>query len=244
MSASAEGKIFFGETVDAAIAAGLTALRLPREAVEIEVLDEGSRGILGIGARMARVRLTPLVTPEAIPAPTPAPAPTPPVLPVAPESPAAEVARSILEDLLHHLGYSAEIQVRLAEPATDEEMVTLVLDIQTAGADTLIGPRGETLAALQHILRLLVNRRMGQMVNLVVDVQGYKQRREQNLRRLAERMATQAVRSGRTVYLEPMPPYERRIIHLALRDHPDVTTQSVGEGNRRRVTIIPRVGKE
>jgi len=85
---------------------------------------------------------------------------------------------------------------------------------------------------------------MGRMVNLVVDVQGYKQRREQNLRRLAERMATQAVRSGHTVYLEPMPPYERRIIHLALRDHPDVTTQSVGEGNRRRVTIIPRVGKE
>ncbi|MCX7855085.1 MAG: protein jag [Anaerolineae bacterium] len=241
---STESKIFFGETVDAAIAAGLTALRLPREAVEIEVLDEGSRGILGIGARMARVRLTPLVAPETIPTPVPTPAPTPTALPVTPESPDAEVARSTLADLLQHLGYSAEIRVRLMEPATDEEMTTLVLDIQTAGADTLIGPRGETLAALQHILRLLVNRKMGHMVNLVVDVQGYKERREQNLRRLAERMASQAVRSGRTVYLEPMPPYERRIIHLALRDHPDVTTQSVGEGNRRRVTIIPRVGKE
>lgn len=237
-----ESKIFFGETVDAAIAAGLAALRLPREAVEIEILDEGSRGILGIGARMARVRLTPLAAPETIPAPTSTP--TPPVLLVAPESPAHEVARSILEDLLHHLGYSAEIQVRLAGPATDGEMAAFVLNIQTAGADTLIGPRGETLAALQHILRLLVNRKMGQMVNLVVDVQGYKQRREQYLCRLAERMASQAVRSGRTVYLEPMPPYERRIIHLALRDRPDVTTQSVGEGNRRRVTIIPRVGKE
>jgi spoIIIJ-associated protein len=241
---SAEGKIFFGETVDAAIAAGLTALRLPREAVEIEILDEGSRGILGIGARMARVRLTPLVAPEAIPAPVPTPDPTPTVLPVAAELPAAEVARSILGDLLHHLGYSAEIRVHQAALATDEETAPLVLDIQTSGADTLIGPRGETLAALQHILRLLVNRRMGRMVNLVVDVQGYKERREQNLRRLAERMASQAVRSGRTVYLEPMPPYERRIIHLALRDHPDVTTQSVGEGNCRRVTIIPRVGKE
>lgn len=237
-----ESKIFFGETVDAAIAAGLAALRLPREAVEIEILDEGSRGILGIGARMARVRLTPLAAPETIPAPTSTP--TPPVLLVAPESPAHEVARSILEDLLHHMGYSVEIQVRLAEPATDGEMAAFVLNIQTAGADTLIGPRGETLAALQHILRLLVNRKMGQMVNLVVDVQGYKQRREQYLCRLAERMASQAVRSGRTVYLEPMPPYERRIIHLALRDRPDVTTQSVGEGNRRRVTIIPRVGKE
>ncbi len=241
---STEGKIFFGETVDAAIAAGLTALRLPREAVEIEVLDEGSRGILGIGARMARVRLTPRVAPEATPAPAPTPAPTPAVPPVAPEPPAAEVARSILADLLQRLGFSAEIRVYQAALATDEETAPLVLDIQTAGADTLIGPHGETLAALQHILRLLVNRKMGQMVNLVVDVQGYKGRREQNLRRLAERMASQAVRSGRTVYLEPMPPYERRIIHLALRDHPDVTTQSVGEGNRRRVTIIPRVGKE
>ncbi|MBC7225711.1 MAG: protein jag [Thermoflexales bacterium] len=241
---STESKIFFGETVDAAIAAGLAALRLPREAVEIEILDEGSRGILGIGARMARVRLTPLVAPETAPAPAPAPAPTPTAPPATPESPAAEVARSILADLLQHLGFSAEIQARMAEPATDEETTTLVLDIQTAGADTLIGPRGETLAALQHILRLLVNRKMGHMVNLVVDVQGYKERREQSLRRLAERMASQAVRSGRTVYLEPMPPYERRIIHLALRDHPDVTTQSIGEGNRRRVTIIPRVGKE
>lgn len=241
---STEGKIFFGENVDAAIAAGLAALHLPREAVEIEILDEGSRGILGIGARMARVRLTPRVAPEAIPVPVPSPAPAPSAPPVVPESPAVEVARSTLEELLRHLGYSAGIQVRLAEPATPEETATLVLDVQTAGADMLIGPRGETLAALQHILRLLVNRKMGQMVNLVVDVQGYKQRREQNLRRLAERMASQAVRSGRTIYLEPMPPYERRIIHLALRDHPDVTTQSVGEGNRRRVTIIPRVGKE
>ncbi len=238
---SAERKIFFGETVEAAIAAGLAALRLPREAVEIEILDEGSRGILGIGARMARVRLTARVAPEAAPAPTPAPTPTAP--PIAPETP-AEVARSLLADLLRHLGFSAEIQVRAAEPATDEEAAPLVLDIRTAGADTLIGPRGETLAALQHILRLLVNRRMGRMVNLVVDVQGYKERREQNLRRLAEQMAGQAIRSGRTVYLEPMPPYERRIIHLALRDYPGVTTQSVGEGNRRRVTIIPRVGKE
>ncbi|MCS7178662.1 MAG: RNA-binding cell elongation regulator Jag/EloR [Anaerolineae bacterium] len=237
---SREGKIFFGETVEAAIAAGLTALRLPREAVEIEVLDEGSRGILGIGARMARVRLTPLVPAGAMGAPTP----TPTLIPEAPESSAAEVARTILTDLLQRLGFSAEIRVRSAEPATDEEEAPLVLDVQTPGADTLIGPRGETLAALQHILRLLVNRRMGRMVNLVVDVQGYKGRREQNLRRLAERMASQAVRSGRTVYLEPMPPYERRIIHLALRDHPDVTTQSVGEGSRRRVTIIPRVGKE
>jgi spoIIIJ-associated protein len=231
---SAESKVFFGETVEDAIRAGLAALRLPREAVEIEVLDEGSRGILGIGARMARVRITPLVPLSPVPAPE---------VVAPPQELPAEIARTTLSDLLRHLGFSAEILVRRGEPAADEEEAPLVLDIQTTNADTLIGPHGETLAALQHILRLLVNRQIGQKVNLIVDVQGYKRRREQNLRRLAERMAVQAVKSGRTVYLDPMPPYERRIVHLALRDRGDVTTQSVGEGRQRRVTIIPRVGK-
>lgn len=237
---SVESKIFFGETVEDAIRAGLTALHLPREAVEIEVLDEGSRGILGIGARMARVRIKPRVVsiPEEVPEKAASSQEIPPL-----ETPVVEIARTTLAELLSHLGFSAEIIARKGEPAADEEEAPLVLDIQTAGADTLIGPHGETLAALQHILRLLVNRRAGQVVNLIVDVQGYKRRREQNLRRLAERMAVQAVKSGRTVYLEPMPPYERRIVHLALRDREDVTTQSVGEGRQRRVTIIPRVGK-
>ncbi len=237
---NAESKIFFGETVEDAVRAGLAALRLPREAVEIEVLDEGSRGILGIGARVARVRVTPLVPPS--PEPVSGVVPPPQEISLS-ELPVAEIAQTTLTELLRHLGFSAEILVRQGEPAADEEEAPLVLDIQTTNADTLIGPHGETLAALQHILRLLVNRRAGQMINLIVDVQGYKRRREQNLRRLAERMAIQAVKSGRTVYLEPMPPYERRIVHLALRDREDVTTQSVGEGRQRRVTIIPRVGK-
>jgi spoIIIJ-associated protein len=104
----------------------------------------------------------------------------------------------------------------------------------------LIGRKGETLAALQRIVRLIVGSRFARWVHLVVDVDGYKQRREESLRRLAGRMAEEAVRSGRTVVLEPMPPYERRIVHLALREDVDVRTQSVGTGNRRRVTIIPQ----
>lgn len=237
---SAESKIFFGETVEDAIGAGLAAFRLPREAVNVEVLDKGSRGILGIGARMARVRITPLIPPppELIPTTAGLEQPEPST-----EQPVAAVAQATLAELLRRLGFSAEIQVRSGEPPADKKQAPLVLDIQTTDTEVLIGPSGETLAALQHILRLLVNRQVGYTTNLVVDVQGYKQRREQSLRRLAERMAMQAVKSGQTVYLEPMPPYERRIVHLALRDREDVTTQSVGEGRRRRVTIIPRVGK-
>jgi spoIIIJ-associated protein len=103
----------------------------------------------------------------------------------------------------------------------------------------LIGRRGETLNALQYITRLICNRELQRRANIVVDVQGYKSRREVALRNLAERMAGEAYRRGRTVTLEPMPPNERRIIHLALRDDPHVTTESVGVGDKRKVTIIP-----
>jgi spoIIIJ-associated protein len=112
--------------------------------------------------------------------------------------------------------------------------------VRGAGTDALIGRRGSTLDALQLITRLIVGREMMGRVHLVVDVGGFKAHREESLRRLAQRLAEQAVRTNRTVVLEPMPPYERRYVHLALRDHPHVTTQSVGEGDRRKVTIIPQ----
>jgi spoIIIJ-associated protein len=104
----------------------------------------------------------------------------------------------------------------------------------------LIGRRGETLAALQYITRLIASRELQRRANIVIDVEGYKTRREEMLRRLATRMAEQAVQLGRTVALEPMPPYERRIVHLALRDNPQVRTESTGEGEHRKVTIIPQ----
>lgn len=231
-------EIFFGANVDEAIAAGLSALGLPREWVQIEVLDEGSPGFLGLGARPARVRVIPIAPPEPEVASAPAevepePAPT--------EEPDLEgIARSVAGELLERLGIEAEVRTRQAEAETEGEVPPLILDIRGEKAEVLIGRRGETLAAFQHIVRLLVGRRMVGRFNLVVDVNGYKRQRERSLRRLARRMAEKAVRTGRTVRLEPMPAYERRIVHLALRDHPDVTTESIGEGKRRRVTIIPR----
>jgi spoIIIJ-associated protein len=104
----------------------------------------------------------------------------------------------------------------------------------------LIGHKGETLAALQYVTRIIAAKRLGKAVNIVVDVENYKGRREEQLKRLAKRIAEQAVQQGRTLSLEPMPPNERRIIHIALRDRSDVSTESTGEGRARKVTVIPK----
>jgi spoIIIJ-associated protein len=230
-----------GEDIEAAIAAGLAYLGVDRDAVDIEVLDEGSRGLFGLGGQEARVRLT--LRPHAAHA-APVGAAQPPAEPEAPalaEKDEAEAARGAMTELLSLLGMvDAQVDVRRAEPAGDERDPPLVLDVRGAGTDALIGRRGSTLDALQLITRLIVGREMMNRVHLVVDVGGFKVHREESLRRLAQRLAEQAVRTNRTVVLEPMSPYERRYVHLALRDHPDVTTESVGEGDRRKVTIIPQ----
>jgi spoIIIJ-associated protein len=248
-----------GVDVEAAIEAGLIQLGVGRDAVDVEVLDDGSRGLFGLGVRDACVRLTikPPTEPQHPPAPTaaesddsfgridavPVVESTKPVLsvPEEKEKDQAEVARGVLLDLLALIDLGkAQVDVRYAEPAAGEKEPPLVLDVHGPGTDVLIGRRGKTMAALQHITRLIVGRETEGRVHLVVDVGGFKARREKSLRRLARRTAEQALRTGRTVVLEPMPPHERRIIHLALRDHPDVVTESVGERDHRKVTIIPR----
>jgi spoIIIJ-associated protein len=116
----------------------------------------------------------------------------------------------------------------------------LLLDVQGVELGALIGRRGETLESLQYLLRLMVNQRLRKWKNIIVDVEGYKERRVVHLKQLALRTATQVASTGRAVSLEPMPPNERRIIHIALRDHPDVYTESFGEGERRKVQIMAK----
>jgi len=243
-----------GEDVEAAIATGLARMGIDQDAAEIEVLDQGSRGVFGLGAREARVRLAPKAKamPRSAPAVTTRPIAPPaaepaehviaePALSLSKGKDEAEVARGVLLELLALMGVErAQVDVRRAEPSEDEEESPLVLNVHGPATEVLVGHRGKTLAALQRITRLIVGREMANRVWLVLDVDGFKARREKSLRRLAQRMAEQAVRTNRTAVLEPMPPHERRIIHLALRDHPRVTTQSIGEGERRKVTIVPR----
>ncbi|MCP4535830.1 MAG: hypothetical protein GY832_01680 [Chloroflexi bacterium] len=241
-----------GEDTESAIADGLARLNVDRDAVEIEVLDDGSKGLFGLGAREARVRITVKPQQDSIAAAEPVVAPSikepapPTVVEPAPsmskeEKDKAEIARGVLLELLAFMDVKgAKVDARQAEPAEGEKEPPLVLDVSGPGTDVLVGRRGKTIAALQHITRLIVGHEISGRIHLVIDVEGFKARREKSLHSLAHRMAKQAMRTNRTVRLEPMPPHERRIIHLALRGDPDVTTESVGDRDRRKVTIIPR----
>jgi len=152
-----------------------------------------------------------------------------------------EIAAQLLQGMLDRMDVRAKVQVVEYRGVLDDgQDPPLVLNIGGEDLGILIGRRAETLAALQYLVRLMVNHRVHHWVNLVADVEGYKARREEQLVRLAERMAERAASTGRAVALEAMPPRERRIVHITLRNHPQVTTQSVGEGEQRKVTIIPR----
>ncbi|MGD8996797.1 MAG: RNA-binding cell elongation regulator Jag/EloR [Anaerolineae bacterium] len=257
-----------GKDVDAAIAAGLTRLDLPREAVEVEVLDEGRPGVFGLGARAARVRLTVTskTTPEPRPSrqpPTAQPERPAPIADAVPKEESAfeeaheveaggqepiteeakrQATREIMEGLLHAMGLDgAQVSVQRAEPGpNDDEVPPLVIDVSGPGTDILVGHDGEVLNALQYITRLLVGRMMKDWVHVVVDIGGYKAKRAERIRDLAHRMADQASDTHRTVILQPMPPHERRVVHVALYDDSRVTTESIYEGDRRRVTIVPK----
>jgi spoIIIJ-associated protein len=151
-----------------------------------------------------------------------------------------EVARDTVSELLRKMHVRANVTARFGEAEDPRSRLPVLVDITGKDLSILIGRQAERLNALQYIASLIVSKEVGRLVGLVLDVQGYRQRREQQLRQLARRMAEQAVRTGRRQVLEPMPANERRIIHMELRDHPQVTTESIGEEPRRKVTIIPK----
>jgi spoIIIJ-associated protein len=151
----------------------------------------------------------------------------------------ARVGKEVLLEILERMRFDVEVNVSQARATRPGEQTHWVLNIEGDKVSRLIGKRGDTLSSLQYITRLIVSRKLQRRANLIVDVDGYKAKRSENLRRLANRMADQAVRQGRAITLEPMPPNERRIIHLTLRQRDDVTTHSVGEGDGRKVTIAP-----
>lgn len=149
------------------------------------------------------------------------------------------MAVELLTNLVKNMGFDAQITPAWQE-ADDNGERYLLLDIHGHDVSPLIGRRGETLASIQYLVRLMINQRIKRWKNIVVDVEQYKERRVNQLTQLAKRMADQVAQSGRAVSLEPMPANERRIVHLALRDHPTVYTQSSGEGERRKVHIAAR----
>jgi spoIIIJ-associated protein len=263
------GTEFIGKSVDEAIADGLAQLGLRQDQVEIEIVSRGSRGIFGLGSEPAKIRIVPLAAGPAAPAkPAAAPKPVQPEAPAVTPSPAprrdaeeeevedipattapavaisddelAALATEFLDELVRRMGFDAQVVASWHAADNDHTDRYLLLDIHGHDLSALIGRRGETLAGIQYLVRLMVNQRIKQWKNIVVDVEQYKERRVTQLTQLALRMADQVMQSGRAVSLEPMPANERRIVHLALRDHPKVYTQSSGEGERRKVHIVAR----
>jgi spoIIIJ-associated protein len=254
-------------TVEEALAQGLAQLGLPAEAVSVEVLDAGNKGLFGLGGRQVRVRLTVSVPGEesvkpAAPAPAPrgeavsvskaesaqksepvnkktGPAPKTEVPAFSNEhDPVLDQTEAVISKLLYHMGLQAQVSAHYGEAHEDRRPI--MVDIRGGDLGVLIGRRGETLNAFQYVASLMVGKETNQFAQLIVDVEGHRDRRERQLRQLARRMAEQVIKSGRKLTLEPMSAAERRIIHMELRDHPAVTTQSVGEEPHRKVTILPK----
>lgn len=157
-----------------------------------------------------------------------------------PDANTLALAQGKLAELLDQLKVKAEVVAIWGELDPEDQTRPLTLDVQGDDLSGLIGRNGETLDALQYLLRMMLGRQINPDVNLIVDVQGHKHRREEQVRRMAQRMAEQATQRNRTMTLEPMPAHERRLVHIELRNHPSVRTESVGEGNKRKVTIIPK----
>lgn len=228
-------------TVEEAIEKGLTELGLSRSEVEYEVLDEGGKGLLGFGARQARIRLTIKSANDIQSSPSATQKETRSVSSGDEETDnVLVIAEATVGELLEKMHVSgATVQAQIGEGVGRNGNPIIVVNITGDDLSILIGRRAETLNALQYITRLIIGKEVGRGVNLTVDVEGYRERRENNLRQTARKMASQAIKSGRSQSLEPMPPNERRIIHIELQDDKDVTTESVGEEPRRKVTIIP-----
>jgi spoIIIJ-associated protein len=231
-------------TIDEAILRGLTQLGLPREAVDVEVLDAGNKGLFGLGTRQARVRLSirkdedeqDVDFGDAAEFVKTVGEGKKPV--IADDESVLEVSRTVVTELLEKMKVHARVTAHQIEPETAGQQPTVMIEIQGDDLSYLIGRRSETLNALQYITGLIVGKEVGRWVHIMIDIQGYRSRRDRQLRQLANRLADQVARTGRRQTLEPMPANERRIIHLELRNHPVVTTESVGDEPNRKVTIL------
>lgn len=211
-----EERVMSGKAVEEAIELALKDLDANREEVEIEILSRGKPGFLGIGAEPARVRVRKFPTSHQ----------------------AASLAMEVVNKLLLAAGVRVLTTLR---SAFDPDSGGPVVDVTGDDSGLLIGRRGETLRAIQFLVNLVVNSKLeDQRVRVVLDIERYRERRYNSLREIALRVADRVASSGMALSLEPMSAAERRIIHLALAEHPRVSTESSGLGDDRKVTIHPQ----
>lgn len=198
-----------GKTVQEAISAALSELNLSEEYVDIEIIDEGTKGIFGlIGTKVARIKAT--VKEE--------------------ENNRCDIASDFLYTILNNMEVEADISI-----SEDDE--SIVVDINGDDIGIIIGRRGETMDALQYLTSLVVNKGYEDYKRVILNVENYRQKREETLVKLANRLAEKVVKYKKPVTLEPMNPYERRIIHSSLQGHKYVETYSTGEEPKRKVVI-------
>ena len=202
------------KTSEEAIEIALKELGVEREEVEIDVVSRGKSGILGIGGEPARVRVTVLDQPPDV----------------------VRIATEILQNLVSKMGVSAVVSLK---NALREDIGGPVFDIDGDDSGLLIGRRGETLRALQFLVSFIAGRKLEERASIFLDVAGYQERRYESLTNLAQRVAQRVASTGRPIPLEPMPPNERRVVHMALTDYPGVNTTSTGIGDQRQVVVEP-----
>jgi len=204
--------VITAKTVEEAIELGLRELDVDRAEAEIDVISRGKAGILGIGSEPARVRVTRIDTPSDV----------------------VKTTSEVIDNIISLLGVDVVSTLTQVER---EDLGGPVFEIEGDDAGLLIGRRGDTLKALQFLVKYLVSQKLDANVNMLVDVEGYQDRRYQSLMSMARRVAQRVADSGRPITLEPMPPNERRIVHIALADHHRVTTESTGSGSSRQVVV-------
>ena len=241
-------------TVEEAEELALKELGADRNEVEVEILSRGKAGFLGIGAEVAKVRVTRL-GPGAAPVTRDVSAPQPDDYSGgdevsqaavttattagnrAGEGTVAGLALTALDNILATSGVNVTCNVRTDR---DPEVGGPIIDINGDDSGLLIGRRGQTLQSLQFIVNLIVRNEFGEGVRVVLDVESYRQRRESSLRDMALKVAERVSQTGRSITLEPMSAADRRIVHISLADREDISTESVGFGDDRKVSIIPK----
>ena len=249
------------ESIEEAIQQGLIELDVQRTEVAIDIVEEGSLGVLGIGKKEAVVRLSLLSedAPEAVEAAVEeiaesvaevvepvkesveleAAAETPVEVDLMPElEHEAEIALDVVRKFIELMGYDATIRAAIGEKDDMDQRVVTV-SIEGEGTEALIGDGGEVLNKIQFLSRSMASQRLGDRTSFVVDVAGYRQQRQDELVKMATETADKAVNFKRPIALPPMPPHERRIIHMTLRNDARVNTESKGDGDRRRVRVQP-----
>ncbi|ACZ37606.1 RNA-binding cell elongation regulator Jag/EloR [Sphaerobacter thermophilus] len=240
-------------SVDEAVRLALEQLGRTRDQVHIEILmdssdEEDGEALVRVTAKDgapsrgrgkgggATTRPSPGVRPVSRPYPEPASAPRV-------DAETEQVVKSIVHGLLSAMGFQCTVMAvdnPSLIPIGPDEPPTVFIDVHGRDLGMLIGRRGENLAQLQYLINVLVNKRLDTWTRVILDIEGYRSRREESLINLARRVARQVARNGRPISLEPMPANERRVVHVALRDDPEVTTSSSGEGALRRVTVYPK----